>query len=384
MARQILIGLNTDGGAHGRAVHRGVGRYATRHGRPWLIRPVGIQQIEAGWRPAGMVISQVDSGDTDWLRSKGCLHVVNISARLTPLPPCTVCMDNTAVGRLAARHLIERGLERFMTFTPAPAMGYAILRVQGFMTEIHAAGRPCEMLPFCPGIAASDIQNNRRKTGSDFVRWARSQPLPMGVFCVDDKQAQAFIGYCVTNSIAIPGELAVVGSDNSEQAELGSPSISSVELGAEVVGYEAAHRLDLLLRGEPVPPHPVLIEPVGVVARESSAINVARDRYVIRALRHIEAKVAESLSVPEVAREVGISRRWLERRFRHELGRSVLHQIHKRKVERAKILMTDPRLKLSDIARKIGLHDARMLTLVFRRVTGLTPSYYRQRQGHQE
>ena len=252
------------------------------------------------------------------------------------------------------------------------------------MAEIHASGRPCELLPFCPGTVAADIRQGGRKAGSDFVRWVRTQPLPMGVFCVDDKQAQALIGYCVTHNIAIPDELVVVGADNSERAEIGSPTITSVELGAEAVGYEAARRLDLLLRGEPVSPHPVWIEPVGIVARESSAIHAVRDRHVIRALRYIEAHVAESLSVPAVAREAGISRRWLERCFRHDLGRSVLHQIHAKKVDRAKVLMTDPNLKLATIAREIGLRDARMLTLVFRRVTGLTPSRYRQRQGVME
>jgi len=46
-------------------------------------------------------------------------------------------------------------------------------------------------------------------------------------------------------------------------------------------------------------------------------------------------------------------------------------------VDQASLLLATTDLNADEIASRIGLSDARMLTLLFKRVTGITPSTYR-------
>src|SRR5204863_167060 len=82
----------------------------------------------------------------------------------------------------------------------------------------------------------------------------------------------------------------VVGIGNDVlMCELARPSLSSVALPSEQVGYEAAALLDRLMAGEPPPDRPILLLPLGVVVRQSSDLLAIRDPEVVAAVRIIPA-----------------------------------------------------------------------------------------------
>ena len=114
----------------------------------------------------------------------------------------------------------------------------------------------------------------------------------------------------------MPEDVAVVGVDNDDLlCELARPSLSSVVVPAERVGYEAAALLDRLLSGARRPRHPILIPPADVVTRQSSDVVAIDDADVAAAMRFLRDHAHMPLRVADVLKHVPVSRRALERRF---------------------------------------------------------------------
>lgn len=92
--------------------------------------------------------------------------------------------------------------------------------------------------------------------------------------------------------------------------------------------------------------------------------------------------LSDDHGVAECAALVGASRSTLERRFRRGIGRTVREVMETARVEHTKTLLRETDLKLSGAAAA-GFGDSRMLSVVFRRATGETPSGFRDRERRQ-
>lgn len=78
---------------------------------------------------------------------------------------------------------------------------------------------------------------------------------------------------------------------------------------------------------------------------------------VSAAMRHIESHLTETLSVPAIAREVGLSHNQLTRQFRAATGRTVVSYIRGRRLAHAHHLLTASTLPISSIAARVGIPD---------------------------
>ena len=85
----------------------------------------------------------------------------------------------------------------------------------------------------------------------------------------------------------------------------------------------------------------------------------------------------EEISVESILDEVPMSRRAMERKFRDHLGRTVLAEIRRVRLEFVKALLTDTDLPMPTIAARSGFSGARRLAVVFRQIVGITPTAYR-------
>ncbi len=74
-----------------------------------------------------------------------------------------------------------------------------------------------------------------------------------------------------------------------------------------------------------------------------------------------------------------MARRGLERRFRKVLGRSMLQEIQRVRIERAKHLLVETDLPMRTVASRSGFSTQQRLAAVFRQMTGEPPTVYRQR-----
>ena len=171
----------------------------------------------------------------------------------------------------------------------------------------------------------------------------------------------------------------MVGVENEESlCTMAIPSLSSVKFNAERIGYEAAAILDRLMSGGRAPSEPVLIEPLGVITRGSSDVVAIEDPEIAQAVRFIRETACSGIGVPDVLKEVAISRSALERRMRTALGRSPHEEIVRVRVERAKELLVSTDQPLVTIAHRTGFQTPQYLVQVFRRQVGTTPGAYRR------
>jgi len=147
---------------------------------------------------------------------------------------------------------------------------------------------------------------------------------------------------------------------------------------ARQVGYEAARLLDDLMSGRPAPRDPVYLPPLGIVTRQSTDTLAIDDPAVAAALGFIRAHAVEEIHVSHVAAQAVSSRRMLEYKFRELVGRTILEEIRRVRLQRVKDLLRDTDLAMPAIARQSGFSTPQRMAVVFRQATGLTPSEYRR------
>ncbi|MFJ6385688.1 helix-turn-helix domain-containing protein [Kitasatospora sp. NPDC092039] len=87
----------------------------------------------------------------------------------------------------------------------------------------------------------------------------------------------------------------------------------------------------------------------------------------------IEARLAEPLTVPEIARAVGVSHNHLTRLFRAATGETVVGYIRARRMERARHFLRATTLSIPAIAASVGIPDLHAFNKACRRELGASP-----------
>jgi LacI family transcriptional regulator len=214
-------------------------------------------------------------------------------------------------------------------------------------------------------------------------RWIRDLPKPIGLLACDDDRGREVMEACRAAGAQVPEDVAVMGVDNDELlCDLSDPPLSSVAFDTERAGYEAAALLGGLMLGRIREPRRILVEPMYVVARRSTDVLALDDRAVAAALRFIHDTAGRPIGVGEVIRQVPLSRRTLELRFRRVVGRSIHEEIQRVRLERARQLVAETDLSIGMIAENCGFAGAGHLTRSFARTFGLPPSRYRAQHRH--
>jgi AraC family transcriptional regulator len=91
---------------------------------------------------------------------------------------------------------------------------------------------------------------------------------------------------------------------------------------------------------------------------------------------HLEQEQEVSLAV--VAEEVGMSYYHFSRSFKQSIGLSPIHYITQQRIERAKRLLAETELPISEIALRAGFSSQSHFTTSFRRLAGVTPNSFRR------
>ncbi len=92
----------------------------------------------------------------------------------------------------------------------------------------------------------------------------------------------------------------------------------------------------------------------------------------------VETHLAEPLYVGELARQVGLSQNHLTRLFRAAQGETVMQYIRRRRVERARQLLTSSTLSVKTIAVEVGIPDLHLFNKVIRDAFGQSPRALRR------
>jgi LacI family transcriptional regulator len=324
------------------------------------------------------------------------VNVMGASAVVDQVPG--VFPDYEQVGRLQAEHLLAHGLRGF-TFLTAEGSRPEVRQRAGFISAIEAAGHAATMLDL-PGSWDDSLAGHKRGQVT-LAKWLDGWKRPIGLAGTGDDILRVVMQMCLDRGWQIPDDVAVVGTGNEILlCEQPRPSLSSVEIGFERVGYEAARLLDGLMtqaerdeksgtrtdaRGRAadhtLAPMHVSLPPVGIVVRDSTSSFLAEDLLVAEAQKFIAANCDRRMGVNTVASELSVSPKTLQKHFASSLNRSVAQEIRRARIERAKRELAEGKRSILEIAKLAGFKSNVSLSVIFRREVGLTPSQYRAQRS---
>jgi LacI family transcriptional regulator len=364
---------------YGSSILRGVTRYANLH-RRWVIlkhlRPTMNQPMRKWPKCDGAILGgSADEHLPSALRNTR--HIVRCSGGANPSDTPVVCMNDFEVGVLAAKHLLDCRLTNF-GFVGLTAYGTSSHRFEGFSQTIREAGFQCEDAQV--GWPAGDTILFHEHWGT-LNRWLAKLPKPAGVMTVDDSVADDVAAACLAAGIAVPDDVAIVGVNNDPLlCECAWPPLSSVDCDYSRVGYLAAQLLDRMINGEKLSSAERLtrLAPLGVIKRQSTDLLAVQDPWIAQAIRFIRAHACEPCSVQDVLDHVPVNRRWLERQFLDQLGRTPYDEIVRVRIERARTLLLDPKMKLSDIGECCGYMGFSNFRTAFKKLVKQSPAEYRR------
>lgn len=122
-------------------------------------------------------------------------------------------------------------------------------------------------------------------------------------------------------------------------------------------------------------------EPAELIARGPQDVLTVKDRIVAEAMRLIWQQSHRPMTIDGLAKQLPVTRRSLERRFRAAVGHAIHDEIVRCRLERAKRLLVATDLSLKEVASASGFSNADTLGRAFRRAERITPVEYRRVHG---
>ncbi|HEY1922500.1 MAG TPA: substrate-binding domain-containing protein [Tepidisphaeraceae bacterium] len=373
----ILLGIPADL-EFGRGVIQGVIRYAATTN--WVLSNAeldGHGTLHEGtsrWlqEERGGIIALVESARQASFFKSLAVPCVSVSSALDDPELPSVACDDKMIGGIAASHFLERRMRNFAYVGMSGRMD-SEARFAGFSERLAVDGfNKIESYEAPVTFDSAGFQS--------LSQWIDSLSKPVGIFAMNDLLGRSVIDACRSASIRVPANVAVLGCGNDPIiCGLSTPSLSSVALPAERVGFDAAEMLTALLTQKKLVDRRRQINVSSVIPRGSTDNVSVRDPDVASALRFILAHAGEWIGVRELLLALPVQRRSLERKFRRVLGRSPLEEIRRVRVDLAKQLLSSTDLPMPIIARRSGFSEAKQLSQVFRSLVGMTPTSYRAR-----
>jgi LacI family transcriptional regulator len=146
-------------------------------------------------------------------------------------------IDNREGGRLATRHLVDRGHERIGIITGDPATEETHERLAGYRTALRAANLSVREA----WVVEGDFH---RASGAAGARTLLSaSPRPTAIFASNDYMAMGAIRALQDAGLAVPADVAVVGFDDLPSAEHFSPALTTIDARMVDLGTEAIELL---------------------------------------------------------------------------------------------------------------------------------------------
>jgi two-component system response regulator YesN len=94
---------------------------------------------------------------------------------------------------------------------------------------------------------------------------------------------------------------------------------------------------------------------------------------------YVENNFERSLTLQEVAQHVYINASYLSHLFKEATGVTFVHFLTTCRVEKAKLLLPNPKFKIYEISQSVGYENPRYFAEIFKKYTGMTPYEYRSK-----
>ncbi|MEU0335396.1 LacI family DNA-binding transcriptional regulator [Streptomyces sp. NPDC006193] len=217
--------------------------------------------LRQGRADGALVVSTHADDPLPALLAERRLPAVLFARPARPVPLSCVDLDHRDGGRLAAEHLLARGCRRPATVAGPLDVGASRERLAGFRDALARHGRPD------PPVEEGGFTFDSGVTA--MTRLLAAHPEVDGVFAANDLMAQGACQVLREHGRRVPGDVAVVGFDDSGVAAACRPSLTTIRQPVERMAARMACLLDEHIRGERTEPACVVFDPE-LVVRDSA------------------------------------------------------------------------------------------------------------------
>lgn len=178
----------------------------------------------------------------------------------------TVNNDDRFGARLVVQHLVAAGYKN-IAYMSQQMHGASLSAMVTIEREVgyRAAMREAGLGRY---IRVVEAVQTSRETQAETRHLLQSRNRPEAIFCWTDFIALEVLSVARELGLAVPGDVAVVGYDNTSYCDLAQNSLTSIDQSGQVLGLQAARLLIERIRGRRAPEHFVVTP--RVVARNSS------------------------------------------------------------------------------------------------------------------
>ena len=119
------------------------------------------------------------------------------------------------------------------------------------------------------------------------------------------------------------------------------------------------------------------------VLQISDDVSALRERgtsgVIARAMKYMEAHLAEEITLEKLSRELDLSQFHFSRKFKEETGKNFIEFLNEVRIRKAKEYLSDPMISIGDVCMRCGYSDPNYFSRVFRKTEGISPSEWRMR-----
>ena len=283
--------------------------------------------------------------------------------------------DDQAIGRLAGEEFSYLNLG-YWGFVHWDGVMWSEARKKSFHSYATSLGVSNETLSL-----PSNVRSNWDGVEA-IANWIKSLPKPCGILACKDEAGMDVLHACRVLGLKVPDEVAVISVDNDRLiCDSTSPSLTSIDLRAADLGKAALVQLAEILGVLPDnfdSADKSLSKASAVLVKRESSLR--RDRYNIiyqKALDYMDVYSLSNLSIADLAKKCGVSRRGLERAFEKCAQNSPAAVMREKRMDSVLQLLKDKKASLESIAHQAGFSEPAGLSNFVKRMTGRTPGELR-------
>lgn len=99
---------------------------------------------------------------------------------------------------------------------------------------------------------------------------------------------------------------------------------------------------------------------------------------ITKVKQYVSQHYAENIPLSQAAKLVCLSPTYFSKLFKSETGQGFMEYLQHARIEKAKKMLKETRIRISDIAQAVGYRDLKFFNKIFRKETSVTPSEYRK------
>lgn len=118
-----------------------------------------------------------------------------------------------------------------------------------------------------------------------------------------------------------------------------------------------------------------------VPQQKSLVLPTQKDRYLDQALDFIAMNYSRKMTLEEMATRIGIHRKYMAHIFKEKIHTTPQNYLMTFRIEKAKHLLKETPLSISEIGYSVGYDDALVFSKAFKKIVGVSPTHFQKNQN---